>query len=114
MVAEGWHPLDIAAAYGWLVLGRPIASMLDSPLINKRLYHPSRRKTAVPKRHASDKHYSFKDKEDAVWLADHGWRIQDIAIMIGMRLKMREGHGLTTSLYVTIKRWREVVREEYD
>lgn len=115
MIAEGWHPLDVAVAYGRLVVGRPLASILDSPLVNQRYRPTTPRLLAVPKRHSAEKHYSLKDKEDAVWLVDNGWSITDVGVMVGMELVVSsDGQGWVNYIHSIINRWREVVHKEYE
>lgn len=114
MVAEGWHPLDIAAAYGWLAHGRPLATILDSPLIGTRRHPTIPRMLPIPKRHAPERHYSFEDKEAAVWLIDHGWNITDVAVMVGMALNVGKiGLGWAHNAHATFRQWREIVRREH-
>lgn len=114
MVAEGWHPLDIATAYGWLVHGRPLATILDSPLVSKRRHPTTPRPLAIPKLHSPERHYSFEEKEAAVWLVEHGWDMTDVAVMIGMGLDVGKlGRGWSNNAPVTIRHWCEVVQREH-
>lgn len=119
MIVEGWHPLDVATAYGWLVKGRPLARILGSPLVEKSREDSKYRNyrlavTPVPSTRKKYQHFSVDDKQDAVWLADAGWHMQDISIMLGMRVFRRRDGCIVTDLYDRIKRWREVVYEFFD
>lgn len=116
MIAEGWHPADVAKAYGFLVEGRELARILDSPLwttFRKRRYSRHNRKLQTfPIGHTYGWRYSQQDKEDAVWLIEHGWHAVDVAVMTGTTvLPFSKRKTSRTSLYQNINRW---VKELHD
>lgn len=110
MIAQGWHPLDVAQAYGYLEDTRQLARILGSPLWKPRPERKMWAREPMPRTHYGQ-YYSLEDKQDAVWLIENGWHILDVAVMLGMSIRVRSSTaGPITDLYSFIRGWTRKVR----